>query len=142
MRPPLRFGQGALPIDVELRLNLAHSNHACSAIVDGEPDGVAHPKGRTQSLERQLLLPQPGVTFEVRSVCDQVVDVQQSDRRTESVGCVDAIKRDFTGRNHSKTGQEHSINKFQWSFTPPRPQRVATAPQAGLPRSALALTNC
>ena len=85
-------------------------------------------------MERQLLLPQPGVTFEVRSVCDQVVDVQQSDRRTESRGSVDAISRDFTRRDHSKTGQEHSVNKFQWSFTPPntcasRGLAVARAPR-------------
>ena len=44
MRPPLRLGQGAWPIDAELRLNQAPANNACSANVDGEPDGAAHPK--------------------------------------------------------------------------------------------------
>ena len=46
MRPPLRLGQGAWPIDAELRLNQAPANNACSANVDGEPDGAAHPKFR------------------------------------------------------------------------------------------------
>ena len=44
MLPPLRSGQGALPIDAEVRLNLAPAKNACSAKVDGEPDGAAHPK--------------------------------------------------------------------------------------------------
>ena len=43
MRPPLRLGQGSLPIEAELRLNQAPPNNAYTANIDGEPNGAAPP---------------------------------------------------------------------------------------------------